>query len=100
MVDEVVAGEGVDEVPGAGPVRVGDGHELAVPGAGREPLGPGQEGDAVVGDERGRHQHRRVVAGPRRDRSRRGVAEDEPVEHLVVVRVESVAGMQASSGRR
>ena len=37
MVDEVVAGEGVDELALAAQVRGGDGHELAVAGRRRDP---------------------------------------------------------------
>ena len=63
MVDEVVAGEGVDEVALAAQVRGGDGHELAVAGRRRHAAGPGQEGVAVGGEERRRDQDHRIVAG-------------------------------------
>ena len=67
MVDEVVAGERVDEVALAAQVRGGDGHELAVAGRGRELRGPGEQAVAVGGEERRRDEDRRIVA--RRDAS-------------------------------
>ena len=42
MVDEVVAGECVDEVALAAQVGGGDGHELAVAGRRRHPPGAGR----------------------------------------------------------
>ena len=49
VVDEVVAGEGVDEVALAAQVRGGDDHELTVPGRGRHGGGAGEQGVAVGG---------------------------------------------------
>ena len=89
MVDEVVAGEGVDEVALAAQVRGGDGHELAVAGRRRHAAGPGHEAVAVGGEERGRDQDHRVVAGARRldDRGdRRGVADHELMDQVLGVR--------------
>ena len=63
MVDEVVAGEGVDEVALAAQVRGGDGHELAVAGRRRHSPGPGHEVVSVGGEERRRDQDHRIVAG-------------------------------------
>ena len=69
VVDEVVAGEGVDEVALAAQVRGGDGHELAVAGRGRQALGPGEKIVALGGREQRRgDQDRRLVAGARRRR--------------------------------
>ena len=86
MVDEVVAGERVDEVALAAQVRGGDGHELAVAGRRRDAPGPGQEAVAVGGEERRRDEDHRVVAGARRlddRRDRRGVADHELVDQLL-----------------
>ena len=63
MVDEVVAGEGVDQVALAAQVRGGDGDELAVAGRRRHAAGAGHEAVAVGGEERRRDQDQRVVAG-------------------------------------
>ena len=63
MVDEVVAGEGVDELALAAPVRAGDRHELAVAGRRRAGLGPGQEPVAVGREQRRRDEDQRIVAG-------------------------------------
>ena len=59
MVDEVVAGEGVDELALAAPVRDGDGDELAVARRGRQAPGTGQQAVRVGGDERRRDEERR-----------------------------------------
>ena len=47
MVDEVLAGEGVDELALAAPVRARDRHELAVAGGRRDALGPREQPVAV-----------------------------------------------------
>jgi hypothetical protein len=62
MVDEVVAGERVDEVAIAAQVRSGDGYELAVAGFDRHSPGSGHEGVAVGGEEGGRDQDHGIVA--------------------------------------
>ena len=88
MVDEVVAGERVDELALAAPVRGGDGHELAVAGRRRDALGPGQEPVAVGCEQRRRDEDQRIVAGARRlddRRDRRVVADHEPAEQLPCV---------------
>ena len=95
MVDEVVAGERVDEVALAAQVRGGDGDELAVAGGRRDAAGPRQEAVAVGREQRRGDEDRRVVAGARRlddRRDRRGVADDELVDELV--------GMAACGNRR
>ena len=88
MVDEVVAGEGVDELALAAQVRGGDGHELAVAGRRRQRAGPGHEAGAVGGEQRRRDEDHRVLAGPRGldDRGdRRGIADHELVDQLLWV---------------
>ena len=85
MVDEVVAGERVDELALAAPVRGGDGDELAVAGGRRDAPGAGQEPVAVGREQRRRDEDQRVVAGARRlddRRDRRVVADHEPAEQV------------------
>ncbi len=85
MVDEVVAGEGVDELALAAPVCGGDRHELAVAGGGRGELGPGEEPGRVRREQRRRDEDPRIVADARR-RDDRGdrllVAHHEPAEQV------------------
>ena len=88
MVDEVIAGEGVDELALAAPMRDGDGHELAVAGRRRDALRAGQEPISVGCEQRRRHEDHRIVARARRvddRRDRRVVADDESVEQLPCV---------------
>ena len=85
VVDEVVAGERVDELALAAQVRGGDGDELAVAGGRRELARRGPAGRRRRGRRAPPRRGRRVVAGARRldDRGDRGgVADDEPVEQL------------------
>jgi hypothetical protein len=63
VVDEVVAGEGVDELALAAPVGAGDRHELAVARCRCDGLGPGQEPVSAGGEERRRDEDPRIVAG-------------------------------------
>ena len=103
MVDEVVAGEGVDEVALAAQVRGGDGHELAVAGRRRHARRPGPGAVAVGGEERRRDEDHRVVAGARRldDRGdRRGVADHESMEQLLGVRRRHAATIDGALTRR
>ena len=86
MVDEVVAGEGVDELALAAPVRGGDRDELAVARR-RAPARPARASSpsASGGEQRRGDEDQRVVAGARRlddRRDRRVVAHDEPVEQV------------------
>ena len=85
VVDEVVAGEGVDELALAAPVRGGDRDELAVAGRGRD-LGRPRQQAVGVGGEQGRgDEDERVVARARRrdDRGdRRVVADHETAEQV------------------
>ena len=62
MVDEVVTGEGVDDVALAAQVRGGDGDELAVARRRRDRGRPGEQRVAVGGVQRGRDEHGRIVA--------------------------------------
>src|SRR5690348_7804271 len=83
MVDEVVAGERVDELAVAAPVRGRDRHELAVACRGGERVRARQQPLAVGGEERRGDEGRRLVAGARRLDyccDRRRVSQDEPVD--------------------
>ena len=64
VVDEVIPGEGVDELALAPPVRGGDGDQLTVPRRRRHSPGAGHQVVAVEREERGGDQDHRVVAGP------------------------------------
>ena len=63
MVDEVIAGEGVDELALAAPVRGGDGHELPVAGGRRDALRPGEQAVSVGCEQRRGDEDARIVAG-------------------------------------
>ena len=62
MVDEVVAGECVDDVVLAAQVRGGDGDQLTVACRRRGRRRARQQRVGVGGVQRGRHEHRWVVA--------------------------------------
>ena len=66
MVDQVVAGEGVDELAVAAQVRGGDGHELPLAGGLRELRRPRHE-RVAVGARSARDEEHRSVAGRTRD---------------------------------
>ena len=83
MVDEVVAGERVDEFAVSALVRDRDGHELAVPGRRGEGVRAREEPVGVGREQRRGDEDRRVVAVARRldDRRNRGrVAHGQLVE--------------------
>jgi hypothetical protein len=63
MVDEVIAGERVNQVPIAPQVRGGDRHELTVPGRRRHAAGSSHQVVSVGSEEGGRDEDQRVVAG-------------------------------------
>jgi len=62
MVDEVVSREGVYELAIAAVVRDGDGHDLAVARARREPLGPDEEPVSVPREQRRCDEDQWIVA--------------------------------------
>ena len=86
MVDEVVAGEGVDTVGVPGEVGDGDGDDLAVPRRLRDPGGPIQE-LAGSGGEQGRGDdgdHVVTEVGPLDDVGDGGLAAHDQVMDQVV----------------
>ena len=63
MVDEVIAGERVDQVAVTSEMGRRDRYELTVPSRLRHRPGPSQEGVSVGSEQGGRDQDLRVVAG-------------------------------------
>jgi len=89
MVDEVVSGEGVDELAIAVVVRDGDCDELSVARGRREPFGPEEEAVPVRREQRRRDEDQWIVACVRRvddRRDRRVVACHETPEQLLHAR--------------
>lgn len=88
MIDKVIAGEDVHELPVAGEVRGSDGYQLAVP-AGHGKLGPpGEEFWSVRIEKRGRHEDDGLVArsGQPEDGARRHrITTDQPADQHVGV---------------
>lgn len=86
MVDEVVAGEGVDSVGGAGDVSDGDGDDLAVAGCRRDAGGPVEQIARNGREHCGGHHGGHVVtgAGPLDDLGDGGVAaHHQLMDHVV-----------------
>jgi len=97
VVDEVVAGERVDEVAVAAQVRGRDGDELAVARRRGDLPGARDEVVAAGSEERCRDEDRRVVAGARglgdlRDRV--GVAGHQPMQQVLGERRRHVASIE------
>jgi hypothetical protein len=85
MVDEVVSREGVDELALAAPMRMRDGHELAVACRCREPFGPREKSVCVCCELRGGDEDQRVIAAAccRDDRHGRcGITDGESAEQV------------------
>ena len=86
MVDEVLAGEGVDELALAAAVGIRDDDELTITGRRGEAAGARHQLVTVRREERGGDERLRVVARPRHlddPGDRVGIAGDESVEQLV-----------------
>jgi len=62
MVDEVITGQGVDDLAIPAVVRGRDGDELAVARGRREPSGPNEEAVSVRREQCGRNEDQRIVA--------------------------------------
>ena len=89
MVDEVVSGEGVDELAIAAVVRGGDGDELAVARGRGKAFGPYEEAVSVRREQRRRNEDQRIVACMRSlddRRDRRVVACYETSEQVLHAR--------------